>query len=141
MDKADIARELRELIEQIDRGAMLEPNAEFLRVAQPGRLREILRDAVKLIEPPPLAAVLHDPPNKLKIDAIWMAISVDDEGNEGVCAAPLPGSGALSVPLIAADEARLPFIKAMATHIARHTRKQVKIIRLHNRTDEEVIEP
>lgn len=86
-----------------------------------------------------MSALIHDPGNHLlRIDAVWMAISVDENGNEGVCAAPLQG---MTVPLIAADEARLPFVRDMAQQIAKLTGKRVKLIRLHQRTEVEVFEP
>jgi hypothetical protein len=50
--------------------------------------------------------VILTPPNELlRIDEIYLFVSVDETG-EGVCAAPLLGSGSL-VPMIAADKARV----------------------------------
>jgi hypothetical protein len=49
--------------------------------------------------------IFLDPPNRLYIDQCWMFISVDEDGNEGACAAPMGEFGL--VPLIACDKARL----------------------------------
>jgi predicted pyridoxine 5'-phosphate oxidase superfamily flavin-nucleotide-binding protein len=89
-----------------------------------------------------MVTVLHDPGNHLlRIDQVWMAVSVDEDGNEGVCAAPLPGSGTLTMPLIAADEARLPFIMNMAEQLAAATGKKIRIIKLSTRTEVMAFDP
>jgi hypothetical protein len=63
----------------------------------------------------------HSPDNdQLSIDAVWLFVSVDNEGNEGVCGAPLMGPGTL-VPLIAADEARLKSLIPVAQQMAQAT--------------------
>lgn len=85
--------------------------------------------------------IVHDAPNKLKIDRIWMVISVDANGNEGVCAGPMPGMPGGLMPLIAADEDRLPFIKEIAKRLAAKTKKTVRLIELSVRTDVEDIAP
>lgn len=85
--------------------------------------------------------IVHDAPNKLKIDRIWMIVSVDADGNEGVCAGPMPGYPGGMMPLIAADEDRLPFIMDLARKLAGKTRKTVRLIELSVRTDVEDITP
>jgi len=70
-----------------------------------------------------------------RIDAVWMAISVDpDDETEGVCAFLLNGAW---TPLIAADEARLPFVRQKAAQIAEETGMLVKLIRLSTREEVE----
>jgi hypothetical protein len=79
--------------------------------------------------------MIHDAPNKLNIQSIWMVISVDEHGNEGVAAAPLT-HGLLSVPLIAADEARLGEITKWGEEMAKmFPHKTFKLIRLHGREE------
>ena len=85
---------------------------------------------------PPIVIV---PPNTLdRIDSIWAFISVDAEGNEGVCAAMLNG---IFAPLIAADEDRLASLRPIAIKIAKETGITVRLIKLSSRTELEVIEP
>jgi hypothetical protein len=56
--------------------------------------------------------ILLDPPNRLHIDQCWMFISVDENGNEGACAATMEQFGL--VPLIACDKARLEGLRSHA---------------------------
>jgi hypothetical protein len=78
---------------------------------------------------------IHSPKNQVRrIDAIWAAVSSDDTG-EGVCAVTV---GGLSLPLIAADQKRLTWITEQAELLAAVTGKQIKIIRLSERTEEKV---
>ncbi len=82
-----------------------------------------------------------DPPNTLlRITEMWVFVSQDDEGNEGVCAAPLLGPGSY-VPLIAADKARLDSLREVAAHIAAHTNKTIRLVKFYRREDVEAIEP
>jgi hypothetical protein len=67
----------------------------------------------------------------LRIDSVWMAVSVDDDGTEGVCAILV---GEQWMPLLAADEARVPFIIDEAEKIAKAQQRVVKVIRLSNRS-------
>lgn len=78
--------------------------------------------------------IVLDPPNTLRIDRIWMYVSRDEHGNEGVCAGPLMGPGSF-VPLIAADQARLAQLTPMAEVIATMTGKQVVLIEFTARTE------
>lgn len=77
----------------------------------------------------------HSPKNTIvRIDQIWAAVSVDpDDNTEGVCAVQMNDHW---MPLIAADEERLPFIREQAARLASLGRK-IKIIRL---TTREVVE-
>ena len=71
---------------------------------------------------------------------MWAFISVDEQGNEGVCAATFPGLPGVT-PLIAADEARLQSLLPMARHIARTTGMRIRLIRLGVRSELLVIGP
>jgi len=68
----------------------------------------------------------------LTIENVWMAVSVEDNGDEGVVAAMI---GDAWMPLIAADRARLPFVIEYAEAIARQQDKTIKIIRLTERSE------
>jgi hypothetical protein len=72
------------------------------------------------------------------IENIWMAVAVDPiDHTEGLCAVKL---GNEWYPLIAADLARLPFVKQEAKNIAFNERKKVKLIRLTKREEVEVFD-
>lgn len=68
----------------------------------------------------------------LSVDKVWMAVSVDDDGTEGICATMINGQW---LPLLAADEERLPFIMDQARMIASTQKRLVRIIRLHSREE------
>lgn len=96
-----------------------------------------LLDAINTCAPRVEVAV--DIPNTLqRIDRVWMWVSVD-EGGEGVCAAPMKGIG--TVPLLAADEARLASIRPIAERIAQIFQKPVRLVQFSERRELEVIEP
>jgi hypothetical protein len=84
--------------------------------------------------------VLHEGGNHLKIDAIWAFISVDEKGDEGLCAAPMPGTN-MTVPLIAANPERLKSLIPIAEMLARNTGMTIKLIRLGTREEVRVITP
>jgi hypothetical protein len=84
--------------------------------------------------------IVHNPPNQqLRIDEVWLFVSIDETG-EGVCAAQLMGAGSL-IPLIAADEERLKAMMPVARRIAKESGKQVKLIKLSERTELMTIQP
>lgn len=74
----------------------------------------------------------------LSIDSVWIAISVDEDGNEGVCAYPMGEMGMM--PLIAADKNRLADIIPLAKRIAATAQCQVKLIRLTTREEVETFD-
>lgn len=83
------------------------------------------------------ATVVHAPPNHLaRIDALWAFLSVDEHG-EGLCAAPI---GGMTLPLIAADEARLDSLRSIARVFTPVLGKQVRLVRFHGREELELIE-
>lgn len=73
-----------------------------------------------------------------RIDSVWMAVSVDDDGTEGVCA--FLGPTGIWTPLLAADEERLPFIREQAAFIAKRDKRLVRIVRLTTREEFEVMD-
>jgi hypothetical protein len=83
--------------------------------------------------------IIDTPPNEIpRIDQIWAVLSVDETG-EGVVAAPIQ-QGMLTVPLIAADEARLEDIKKLAYQLAKLTGKKMRLVKFSTRTVVEEIE-
>lgn len=75
----------------------------------------------------------------LSIDHVWMAVGVDPDGTEGICAVHSAQMDSW-LPLLAADEARLPWIIEMARQIARERQQLIRIIRLHGREEVERID-
>lgn len=73
----------------------------------------------------------------LRIDSVWMAVSVDDDGSEGICA--ILHNGAWT-PLLAADEARLAAIIREAEIIAATQGRLIRIIKLHSREEVKAID-
>ena len=74
-------------------------------------------------------------PNTIaSIDRVWMFISIDQNGNEGLLAAPY-GPGGMLLPLIAADEGRLKGLTKWAELIARNYDGKVKLIEMSTRTE------
>jgi hypothetical protein len=83
---------------------------------------------------------LESPPNYLgRIDAIWAFLSIDD-GGEGVVAAPLQLRMA-SVPLIAADKARLDSLKPLARKLATVFKKPIRLVKFSTRENVETYQP
>lgn len=96
--------------------------------------RDYLLDAINAT-PQARATIAVSPPNYLgRIEHIWAALSIDD-GGEGVCAAPL---GGMTMPLIAADPARLDVIRPLARGIAHVFGKPVRIAKFTAREDIEI---
>jgi hypothetical protein len=70
----------------------------------------------------------------LRIDQVWMAVSVDEKGCEGVCAMYDPVVGSW-MPLVAADPERLADINRMAAALAVQRGQLIKIIKLTTREE------
>ncbi|WP_046869312.1 hypothetical protein [Microvirga massiliensis] len=77
--------------------------------------------------------VIHNPGNQLlRIDEVYAFVSVDEQGNEGLCAATI---GGVPMPLIAADADRLRSLVPVAEQLARATGMTIKLIRLKTREE------
>jgi hypothetical protein len=77
--------------------------------------------------------VIRVPKNTLpRVDCIWAFLSVDEDGNESVCAAPMLGPGSL-VPLIAADKAMLDSLWPIARELARVTGRIIRLVKFSER--------
>lgn len=72
-----------------------------------------------------------------RIDAIYAAISVDDDGTEGICGF-LSTTGWL--PLITADPKNLHFIREQAEFIAKRDQRLVRIVKLTTREEVELVD-
>lgn len=81
-----------------------------------------------------MALVVDFSPNTMpRIDKIWAFLSVDKDGNEGVCAAPMQGLGC--VPLIASDQARVESLMPLAQMLARMSGMTIKLVEFSVRTE------
>lgn len=89
---------------------------------------------------PELEFEQHAPRNYIgRIEALWAYLSVD-EGGEELVSAPMR-EGLLSVPLIAADKARLVGLKSFAISVVRALGKPVRLVKFWDRQDIEIIRP
>lgn len=86
-----------------------------------------------------MSALFTQPKNTMpKIESIWAYVSVDaDDGNEGVCAVTF-GNG-ITIPLIAADPARLDSIRPLAMDLAAKTGMKIRLVRFTSREEIEEI--
>lgn len=79
--------------------------------------------------------VLLAPPNILPhIGSIFAYLSVDERGNEGVCAAPI-GPGGMTITLIAADRDRLVSITPVAESLAAMFGMTIKLVEFTTRVE------
>jgi len=88
----------------------------------------------------PKGTILHQPKNTMpRIEALFAFLSVDeDDGNEGVVAAPMGGA---LMPLIAADEARLEGIRPIAQKLANLAKMKIRLVRFTNREEIGFVQP
>lgn len=80
----------------------------------------------------PAVDVLIEPPNRFKIEKLWLFISRSPDGAEGVCASTTPG---FLMPLIAADQERLGQLTKEAERLARATSKEIVLVEFSVRTE------
>lgn len=69
------------------------------------------------------------PPNTKRIEKIYVGLSVDEKGLNGICAAMMPGIGAM--PMMTASEKVLGFFKEQAGWIEQRTGKKVHFFEFH----------
>lgn len=70
---------------------------------------------------------IHKPPNEKVIDYVYVGLSEDAEGKNGIVAAYAPGIGA--TVMVTASDKVLDFFKAQALMLAKEFKKPVKIYR------------
>lgn len=73
------------------------------------------------------------------ITELFAFIAEEREGDEGVVATPVGDDD--NIPLVAADRTRMEALIPFAQAIANQSGMSIKVIRLSQRTDEQVIEP
>lgn len=86
------------------------------------------------------SVLVHDPGNHHRMEGVWLAISVDEDGDEGLCAFLDTATG-MWMPLVATDETRLALIVEKAKEIAHTTGRLIHIIRFDTRSTVQVIDP
>lgn len=75
----------------------------------------------------------------LRINQLYAAVAIDDDGDEGVCAF-FNEELRSWMPLVAADERRLADIRRISADIARESQKRVRIIKMTTREELEVFD-
>lgn len=77
--------------------------------------------------------VVDVPPNSMpRINKLFAYLSVDENGNEGLCAGPFNG---MTLPLIAADAARLSGLSDMAEMLAKVSGRKIVLVEFTTRKD------
>jgi hypothetical protein len=69
-----------------------------------------------------------------RINHVWAFVSIDDDDEEGVCAAAIGPEGSW-LPLIGSDEERIKDLVPVAEQIAATTGMRIKLIKLTERED------
>lgn len=80
---------------------------------------------------------IHDPENKQKVDCIWMFLSRDEKGNEGILAMPV--ADGLQFPMLTGDEKLMQKLKPMARMLKQKTQKQIVLVKFSNKEDVETL--
>ena len=79
---------------------------------------------------------IHKPKNYLRIDELWAFVSVDEDGDEGICAFSPPGSQ-LMMTMVAADKNRVESLKPIAKDLAKKAKMTIRLVRFF---DKEILE-
>ncbi len=71
--------------------------------------------------------LIHDPGNLQPIQKLWAWLSVDENGNEGICAVTSVNDRGetVHIALVTADPKLLAICQAMADDIKKHTNKRI----------------
>lgn len=75
---------------------------------------------------------------QLRIEQMYAYVVVDQDGTEGV---PAFQAGAMAMPMVAADQARLDQLRPVAESMARQLGKPIELVRFTVREQVEVIQP
>lgn len=70
---------------------------------------------------------VHNPPNDRIIDEVWIGLSEDPDGKNGIVAAMVPGIG--GAPMVTSSPQVLAFFKGQIDALASIARKPIKIYR------------
>jgi hypothetical protein len=68
---------------------------------------------------------IHKPKNEKVIDEVWIGLSQDADGKNGIIAAMTPGVGV--TPMVTGSEKGLPHFRQLAEVVAKDTGSVVKI--------------
>lgn len=82
--------------------------------------------------------VVHSPPNEAPISELYVVLSVEKNGNEGICGYD---TGLGLMPLVAGYERMLPMMRRMAAEVAKHTGKRLVLVKFTGREQIEVLQP
>ena len=74
---------------------------------------------------------VHDPENETPITEVWVGLSEDANGNNGVCGMLIEGMGGMQ--MMTGKSSLLPLLKTQAGQMARMTDKAVKIYRFERK--------
>ena len=77
---------------------------------------------------------LHNPGNVHPVNEIWIVLSTDEDGNEGICA--ISGEGGMVLPLVAGDKDRVETMCEAAEKLAPYYDGVIKLVRFDNKTIE-----
>jgi hypothetical protein len=85
--------------------------------------------------------LLHDPGNTEPKPLAWAWVTVDADGNEGLCAAPVFGPNGGLIPLVTMSAGNIPYFEEWALRLARMTGKTVRRVRFGTRVVEATLSP
>lgn len=74
-----------------------------------------------------------------RIERIWAFLAVHEDGDEGLCGAPLPGTP-YPMPMIAADGDRLNSLIPIATDLSTMFDGSIELARFDRRTNIEIFD-
>ena len=76
--------------------------------------------------------VVFDPENTFKIDSVWVFVSRDENGNEGVMAFH---NSVGMMPMLTTDEEMVESLKPIAKEMAKHTSKKIHLVKMTSRVE------
>lgn len=68
---------------------------------------------------------IHKPPNERVIDCVWVGLSEDADGKNGICASMVPGLG--GAPMVTGSPQVLEYFKQQAEGMAALTGVRIKV--------------
>ena len=68
--------------------------------------------------------IIHDPGNETRIDEVYVFMSIDEKGRNGIVASIIPALGAAG-PLVTSSLGVTEYMKGLAQHVADKTGKPV----------------
>jgi hypothetical protein len=74
----------------------------------------------------------HDPTNRQPVTELWAYLSVDENGNEGLCAVPMPGFGTVQL-VFGYERTAMTVGMQLAQQMAGMTKKKIRLVKFTNR--------